>query len=89
MPKIHALCSILHELTNRTEVDLNYYLDRIEGENESGFSMDSLVAIQIASDARALHRLADRINEAGRKLTWTEQDTGDIYAATSSARRAS
>ena len=68
MPKIHALCSILHELTNRAEADLNYYLDRIERQNESGFSPQTLLAIQMVSDETTLRALADRIKAAREQI---------------------
>lgn len=62
-------CKCVHSLTGRAERDYDLFLEKLENASDSGWSPDALEMIQLANDAKALRRLADRIENNQARLT--------------------
>lgn len=66
---IRRWCECVHSLTGRAERDYDLFLEKIEQAHDTGWSPDTLEMIQLVNDAKALRKLADRIENSQARLT--------------------
>lgn len=69
MNETERLIGLLHQFTDKTEYGFEYLLDKIEAENDSGWSSETLSMIWLEKDARRLRQIADRIEGNKRRMT--------------------
>lgn len=72
---VHRLAASIRNQTNNYEKDMKYWLHKLNALNASGFSVDSIPMIQLATDAKTLQTIADAIETARFLLIQPERTT--------------
>lgn len=69
MRDIRDVVTVIHTLVDRSEADLNYYLDKAASTNSVNWSSETLPMIWLAGDAKRLRAMADRLDAQHTKMT--------------------